>query len=143
MQLDAGAAKRQEFSLSWLTSCLSPWRSALLDKASIAGLATPASLCIGFLPQGYCLSEQVAQPARQVALAGWHYSSFLEARCTAPGHLKMYNSCPPRVLCGFKTSAYLRCSDVRTHPTPIQHRHASGQQDLPEQTQHGHEVHLL
>ena len=42
-----------------------------------------------------------------------------------------------------RASAHLRCPDVRTHPTPVQHRHADGQQDLPEQTQHGHEVHLL
>lgn len=42
-----------------------------------------------------------------------------------------------------RASTHLRCPDVRTHPTPVQHRHADGQQDLPEQTQHGHEVHLL
>lgn len=40
-------------------------------------------------------------------------------------------------------SSHLCCADVRTHPAPIQHRHTHGQQDLPQQTQHGHEVHLL
>lgn len=42
-----------------------------------------------------------------------------------------------------RASAYLRRSHVWTDPAPVQHRHAAGQQDLPEQTQHGHEVHLL
>lgn len=42
-----------------------------------------------------------------------------------------------------RASAHMRCPDVRTDTTPVQHRHAAGQQDLPEQTQHGHEIHLL
>lgn len=42
-----------------------------------------------------------------------------------------------------RAAAHLRRPDVRTDPAPVQHRHAAGQQDLPEPTQHGHEVHLL
>ncbi|XP_042337577.1 endothelial PAS domain-containing protein 1-like, partial [Plectropomus leopardus] len=47
-------------------------------------------------------------------------ASWKVLHCT--GHLKMYNSCPPRVLCGFKepplTCAVLMCEPI-AHPSNI------------------------
>lgn len=42
-----------------------------------------------------------------------------------------------------RTSAELPGDDVSANPAPLQHRHPTGQQDLPEPTQHGHEIHIL
>lgn len=76
----------------------------------------------------------------------WHLASRCPLLVGAALHRTTENVqqlSPSRAVRVQGASSHLCCPDVWTHPTPIQHRHTNGQQNLPQQTQHGHEVHLL